>query len=73
MLSSNVNVSEFVVKKELVQSCKAAHSKYTAHLQETRKEKPKEKEGNKSKLLQEELATVKRKKFELETVVSSLQ
>ena len=49
------------------------HSKYTAHLQETRKEKAKEKEGNKRNLLQEELTTVKRKKLELETVVSSLQ
>ena len=46
MLSSNVKVSEFVVKKELLQSCKAAHSKYTAHLKETKKEKVKEKEGN---------------------------
>ena len=73
MISSNVNVSEFVVKKKLIQSCKAAHSKYTAHLQETRKEKAKEKEGNKRNLLQEELATVKRKKLELETVVSCLQ
>ena len=69
---SDVNVSEFVVKKGPTRSCKAAHSKYTAHLQETRKEKTKEKEGNKRKLLQEELATVKRKKLELETVVSSL-
>ena len=73
MISSYVNVPEFVVKNEFVQSCKAAHSKYTAELQETRKEKAKEKEGNKKKLLQEELATVKRKKLELKTVVSSLQ
>ena len=73
MTSSNVNVSEFVVKKELVQCCKAAHSKSTAHLQETRKEKAKEKKGNKRKPLQEELASVKRKKLELERVVSSLQ
>ena len=73
MICSNVNVSEFVVKKGLTHSCKAAHSKYTAHLQETRKERTKEKEGNKRKLLQEELATVKRKKLELEAVVSSLQ
>ena len=62
-----------MVKNELVQSCKAAHSKYTAELQETRKEKAKEKKGNKKKLLQEELAIVKRKKLELKTVVSSLQ
>ena len=46
MISSNVKVSEYVVKKELVQSCKAAHSKFTAHLKETKKEKAKEKEGN---------------------------
>ena len=41
--------------------------------QETREEKAKENEGNKRKFLQEELATVKTKKVELETVVSSLQ
>ena len=41
--------------------------------QETREEKAKENEGNKRKFLQQELATVKRKKVELETVVSSLQ
>ena len=63
-----------MVKKELVQSCAAAHSKYTAHLQETRKKKKaKEKEENKRKPLHEKLATVKRMKLELETVVSSLQ
>ena len=44
MISSNVKVSEYVVKKELVQSCKAAHSQFTAHLKETKKAK--EKEGN---------------------------
>ena len=51
MIFWNINVSEFAVKKELVQSCKAAHSKYTAHLNETKKEKVKEKEGNKRKCL----------------------
>ena len=38
-ISSNVKVSKFAVKKELVQSCKAAHSNYIAHLKETKKGK----------------------------------
>ena len=60
-------------KKKLDQSCKSAHSKYAIHLQDTRNEKVKEKEGGKRKLLQEELSAVERKKLELDTVVSSLQ
>ena len=73
MICSNVDVPEFVVKKELMQNCEAAHYKYTAHLQESRKGKAEEKEENKRKPFQEELASVKRRKLELETVLLSLQ
>ena len=39
MISSNVKVSEYVVKKELVQSCKAAHSKCKLKGDQKRKSK----------------------------------
>ena len=38
MISSKVPVANFVIKKELVQSCKAFHLKYTAHMEERRKQ-----------------------------------
>ena len=70
MTSSKVPVANFVIKKELVQSCKASHLKYTANMEERRKENTNQAGAKRKTLLQEEHATVKRK---LETVVSSLQ
>ena len=73
MAASKVSVASFVIKKELVQSCKASHSRYIVHMEEIKKKEAAQAGTNKRKLLQEELAIVKRRRLELEAVVTSLQ
>ena len=72
MIASKVSVVDFVIKKELLQSCKASHSKYVACLKEKKDDEAAQSVSKKRKLLQEEACSVKRKKMELETIVTSL-
>ena len=73
LISTDVAVAEFPIKRELIQSCKAAHSRYCANLEQQKDVATKEVVSKKRKLLQEELASVKKKKIDLESVVTSLE
>ena len=67
------DVSEFPITKELRKSCRQAHSKMQLDKEQKKVEEVKSDQQLKRKAKQEEIATLKKRKIELEKVVVSLK
>ena len=69
----NGKIHEFPITRKLVLSCKSAYSKYQQSLLDKREVARDNEESCKQKLKQEEVATVKRRRMEVEKAVDSLK
>ena len=73
MTATGLKVNEFTISKDLLKSCKLAHSRYTAALQANKNALVSEEKNLKRKLKMEEIANVKEKKKVVESCIETLQ
>ena len=64
---------DFEIGRDLMLDCKAAHSRYTTYLEQKKKEEAMGVQTNKRKHLSDELAQVKRSKFDEEASISDMR
>ena len=69
----NIKFQDFKLTNELVNSCKAAHQRYTIALEENKLSVIKNKKKVKRKLIEDEINDVKTRKLDLETCVETLK
>ena len=70
---TGIKMQDFTVANDLKLSCKGAHVKYVAALEEKREEKKSFNKNNKIKVLCEEIADVKTQKLNLESCIGTLK
>ena len=71
--SYDVKIHEIPITRQMILSCKAAHSKYIRSLEDKQKESADDEKSKKRKLKQEEVMSVKRRKTDVENAVKSLK
>ena len=69
----NIKFKDFKLTNELVNSCKAAHQRYTIALEENKLSVIKNEQKVKRKLIGDEINDVKKRKLDLETCIETLK
>ena len=70
--SQGISLHQYKILKELMSSCRKSHSKYLMYLEDEKKMTKLSEKDVKRKMIHEEIATVKRKKAEIESCITSL-
>ena len=71
--SLNVKLHEYVIPKELLLSCKQAHSRYEEARRKTNESETNNENQRKRKMKEDEMADIKRQKLSLERSIKSMQ
>ena len=71
--SENIKFQDFKLTNELVNSCKAAHERYTIPLEENKLSVIKNEKKVKRKLIDDEINHLKKRKLDLETCIGTLK
>ena len=72
-VGQSANLHKFQIPRELLLSCKGAHAKYVAALENEKKFACQNEKAQKRKLILEEISEIKRKKLAVEQCILSLK